>query len=153
MSSIPINAPDARILYPGKEVAFDLNNYQFVIQTILWSAGIIIFCLALVDFYAHTYARETEVGLQLAQIEKLKINQDLRISDIKPFIVGSPNIQTRPADKYIHMCKEMKQYTWHGFFKSYSISVYIGISKDPSIDFIHGTNDLALRAESTSSNH
>ncbi|WP_298866690.1 hypothetical protein [uncultured Gimesia sp.] len=153
MSSIPIDTPDARILDPPKEVAFELNHYQFAVQTILWSAGTIVFCLAMVDFYAHTYARETEAGLQLAQIEKQKINQDLRISDIKPFIVGSPMIQTRPADKYFHMCKEMKQYTWHGFFKSYSISVYIGISNDPSIDFIHGTNDLALLAEKTSSNH
>jgi len=142
MSSITINTPEARTLYPSKEVSAQIN-YEAVIKTGLWSIGIIVFCLGMVDFYAQTYARETQIGLQSAQAEKQEINQDLRISDIKPFIVGSPTIQTRPADKYTNMCKEMRQYTWKGFFKSYSISVYIGLGGNPSIDFVHGSGDLA----------
>jgi len=142
MSSITINAPEARPLYPSKEASARIN-YEAAIKTGLWSIGTIVFCLAMVDFYAQTYARETQIGLQSAQTEKQEINQDLRISDITPFIVGSPTIQTRPADKYTSMCKEMRQYTWKGFFKSYSISVYIGLGDNPSIDFVHGPGDIA----------
>jgi len=136
MSSVIINAPEVHSLYPQAEVSTK-NNYETVIKTGLWFLGTIVFCLAMIDLYAQTFASETQIGLQSAKIEKLKLNRDLRFSDINPLIVGSPTIHTQPADKYKHICKSMKQYTWNGFFKSYSVTVYIGLGEDPSIDFIH----------------
>ncbi|MCA9015520.1 MAG: hypothetical protein KDA77_09350, partial [Planctomycetaceae bacterium] len=137
MSTITIDAPESRSVYPSTTVSTE-RNYPLIIKTFAWILGTVAFCLAMVDFYAQTYASETGIALQTAQEKMLEVNQDLRISDIEKYIVGSPIVQTRPADKYTHMCKEMKQYTWKGFFKTYSISVYLGLGNDPSIDFVHG---------------
>lgn len=150
MSSITMDAPETRSAYPSVQVSTE-RNYQAVIKMVVWSLGTIIFCLAMVDFYAQTHASETGIALQSAQVEKLEINKDLRISDIGQYIVGSPTVQTRPADKYTNMCKEMKEYTWKGFFRSYSISIYVGLGNDPSIDFVHGPGDLIKGAENQNS--
>ncbi|QGQ26388.1 hypothetical protein F1728_28565 [Gimesia benthica] len=141
MSTITIDAPEARPLYPST-TAHHQTQFQSIFKTIIWSAGVILFCLAMFDFYAQTYAHETEIALQKAQAAKLDLNKDLRMSDITPFISGSPSISTLPADRYTHMCKEMKQYTWNGFFKTYTLSLYVGLGENPSIDFVHGPGDV-----------
>lgn len=144
MSSITIDAPESRSVYPSTTVSTDVStekNYQTVLKTSVWISGIIVFCLAMVDFYAQTYANETGFALQSAQEQFLELNKDLRVSNIDQYIVGSPTVQTRPADKYTHMCKNMKQYTWKGFFKTYSITVYLGLGNDPSVDFVHCSGD------------
>tara|TARA_R110002111_G_scaffold258083_1_gene326882 strand:- start:132695 stop:133153 length:459 start_codon:yes stop_codon:yes gene_type:complete len=150
MSTVTIDAPEARTAYPSIPVP-SKRFYQVATKIVIWSLGTIIFSLAMIDFYAQTHASETGIALQSAQAEKLEINQDLRISDIGSYIVGSPTVETRPADKYTHMCKEMKQYTWKGFFKNYSISVYMGLGNNPSIDFVHGPGDLIKDAETQNS--
>ena len=109
MSTVTIDAPEARTVYPSIQVPTK-QFYQAALKMVLWSSGTILFCLAMVDFYAQTNASETGIALQSAQAEKLEINKDLRISDIGRYVVGSPIVQTRPADKYTHMCKEMKKY-------------------------------------------
>ncbi|QDV18918.1 hypothetical protein Pan153_35790 [Gimesia panareensis] len=141
MSTITIDAPEARPLYPST-TAHHQTQIQSIVKTIIWTAGAIIFCLAMFDFYAQTYAHETEIALQQAQAEKLDLNQDLRLNDIAPYIAGAPIISTRPADKYTHMCKEMKQYTWKGFFKNYTLSLYVGLGENPSIDYVHGPGNV-----------
>ncbi|MFK7777378.1 MAG: hypothetical protein QM501_04565 [Gimesia sp.] len=136
MSSVAIDASEQHTCNPSKFTSVQIN-YEAVMKTCLWSVGTIVFFLAMIDFYAQTYASETQIGLLNAKEANLELNQDFRISEISPFIVGSPVIKTLPTDKYKHMCKEMIQYRWKGFFKSYSIFVYIGIGENPSIDFVH----------------
>ncbi|WP_339729202.1 hypothetical protein [uncultured Gimesia sp.] len=150
MSSITIDAPEARSAYPSKTVSAK-KNYQAVIKISVWILGTIIFCLAMVDFYAQTYANETGFALQSMKDELLEVNKDLRISDIDQYVVGSPTVQTRPADKYTHICKQMKQYTWKGFFKTYSISIYLGLGNNPSIDFVHCQGDTKEKPTSLTS--
>ncbi|QDV51522.1 hypothetical protein [Gimesia fumaroli] len=136
MSSITIDAPESRSAYPSSTVSTE-KDYQSIIKISVWILGAIIFCLAMIDFYAQTYANESGFALQTAQEDLLKLNEDLRVSDIENYLVGSPTVQTSPADKYTHMCKQMKKYTWQGFFQTYSISVYLGLGNDPSVDFVH----------------
>lgn len=136
MSSITIDAPESRSVYPSTTVSTE-NNYQAVIKVSAWILGTILFCLAMFDFYAQTYANESGIALQTAQEDMSELNQDLRLSDIESYLVGAPTVQTGPPDKYTHMCKKMKKYTWKGFFKTYSISVYLGLGTDPSVDFVH----------------
>lgn len=140
MSNITLNPPEVRASKPSKNSS-NPSRYESIVKTILWTLGTIVVCLAIVDLFAQTHARETEIGLQNAQAEKLDVHKDLRISDIDSLIIGSPTVEIRPADKYTNMCLKMKKYTWKGFFKNYSISVYIGQGVDPSIDFIHGSGD------------
>lgn len=142
MSTITIDAPESRSTYPATAVSTE-KNYQTVLKTSVWILGTIVFCLAMIDFYAQTYANESGFALQSAQEQLLEVNKDLRVSNIDQYIVGSPTVQTRPADKYTHMCKKMKQYTWKGFFRTYTISVYLGLGNDPSIDFVHCPGDTA----------
>lgn len=136
MSSITIDAPEARTVYPASTVSSS-KTYQAVIKYTVWTLGAVIFCLAMIDFYAQTYANESGIALKSVKEELLEVNKDLRISDVEKYIVGSPIVQTRPADKYTHICKEMKQYTWKGFFKTYSITIYLGLGTNPSVDFVH----------------
>ncbi|QDT43361.1 hypothetical protein Pan241w_34610 [Gimesia alba] len=136
MSSITIDAPEARSVYPSTTVSTE-NNYQTIIKFSVWTLGTIIFCLAMIDFYAQTYASESGIALQTAQEDMSELNKDLRLSEIENYLVGAPTVQSGPADKYTHMCKEMKKYTWKGFFKTYSITVYLGLGNDPSVDFVH----------------
>tara|TARA_R110002095_G_scaffold208540_2_gene194331 strand:- start:7975 stop:8433 length:459 start_codon:yes stop_codon:yes gene_type:complete len=150
MSTVTIDAPEARTVYPSLPVP-SKKFYQTVTKIVIWSLGTIFFCLAMIDFYAQTHASETGIALQSAQAEKLEINKDLRVSEVERYIIGSPTVHTCPADKYTHMCKEMKQYTWKGFFRNYSISVYLGLGKDPSIDFVHGPGDLMKNTETQNS--
>ena len=142
MSSITIDAPEARSVYPSTTVSTE-KSYQTIIKLSVWISGAIIFSLAMIDFYAQTYANESGIGLQTAQEDLLEFNEDLRLSNIENYIVGSPTVQTGPADKYTHMCKQMKKYTWQGFFKTYSITVYLGLGNDPSIDFVHFQGETA----------
>lgn len=150
MSTITIDAPEARPLYPSTTTAHP-TQYQAVFKTAIWIAGAAVLCLAMTDFYAQTYAHETEIALQQAQAEKLDINKDLRLGDIAPYISGSPTVSTMPADKYTHMCKVMKQYTWKGFFKDYTLSLYVGLGENPSIDFVHGSGDVVEETQRPSS--
>lgn len=150
MSTISFDAPEARSGYPSSKF-LTTNYYQTGIKITVWTLGLIVLCLAMVDFYAQTHANETGIALQSAQNEKLEINEDLRISDIDKYIVGSPVVRTRPADKYTNMCKQMKEYTWKGFFKNYSISVYLGLGSDPSVDYVHGPGDLVKESNQKSS--
>lgn len=150
MSTISFDAPEAHTAYPSSKF-LTAKFYQTGTKITVWTLGLTIFCLAMVDFYAQTHASETGIALQSAQNEKLEINEDLRISDIEKYIVGSPVVQTRPADKHTNMCKEMKEYTWKGFFKNYSISVYLGLGVDPSVDYVHGPGDLVQESDQKSS--
>jgi len=140
MSTMSIEAPEARSSYPFTS---SVESYaQSAIRMLAWTLGAIVFCLAMVDFYAQAHAHETELALQHAQNEMLDQNKDLRMSDVNKYIAGKPSVLTRPADNHTQMCKKMKQYTWKGFFKDYSISVYIGLGENPSIDFVHGPGEI-----------
>jgi hypothetical protein len=150
MSSITIDAPESRPLYPST-TAHRPAQLQSIFKTIIWTAGAAVFCLAMFDFYAQTYAHATEIALQQAQAAKLDLNKDLRMADIAPFISGSPEVSTLPADRYTHMCKEMKQYTWKGFFKEYTLSLYVGLGENPSIDFVHGPGEVIEETQRPSS--
>ncbi len=140
MSTISIDTPESHSVYSARQFSNTPVSTN-VLKMTIWTLGTIICCLVLIDFYAQTQAKETKIALQCAQTEKLEVNQDLRFSEIEQYIAGSPAVVTRPADSHTNMCKEMKQYTWNGFFKSYSISVYVGIGKDPSIDFVQSEGD------------
>ncbi|WP_417378101.1 hypothetical protein [Gimesia sp.] len=140
MSTITIEAPESRSNGPS---TFSVESYtQSAIRMLTWTLGTIVFCLAMIDFYAQTYAHETELALQHAQTEMLDQNKDLRMSDVNLYIAGTPSVVTKPADNHTQMCKKMKQYTWKGFFKDYSISVYVGLGENPSIDFVHGPGEM-----------
>ena len=150
MTTVSIDAPESRSLHSSTNIQSQ-RSYLTAIKTVVWVTGTLLVCLALFDFYAQTYANETGIALEHAKHEKLNQNKDLRLSEIAPYISGSPTVVTRPADRYKHMCKEMKQYTWKGFFKNYSISVYIGLGENPSIDYVHGPGDLMQNTKHQSS--
>ncbi|QDT92015.1 hypothetical protein [Gimesia algae] len=140
MSTITIDAPESRSNYPS---TLTIETYtQTVIRMLTWVLGSIVFCLAMVDFYAQTYAHETELALLQAQTEMLEQNNDLRMSDVNQYIAGTPSVLTRPADNHTQMCKKMKEYTWKGFFRDYTILVYVGLGENPSIDFVHGPGEM-----------
>ncbi|WP_417382994.1 hypothetical protein [Gimesia sp.] len=140
MSTLTIEAHESRSNDPSTH---SLESFtQSAIKCLSWTLGTILFGLAMVDFYAQTYAHETELALQHAQTKMLELNRDLRMSEINEYIAGTPSVVTRPADNHTQMCKKMKQYTWNGFFKDYSISVYVGLGEDPSIDFVHGPGEM-----------
>lgn len=140
MSTMTIEAHDSRTSNPS---TLSVESYaQATIRILTWTLGTIVFCLAMIDFYAQTYAHETELALQHAQTEMLDQNKDLRMSEVNQYIAGTPSVVTRPADDHTQMCKKMKQYTWKGFFKDYTITVYVGLGENPSIDFVHGPGEM-----------
>ena len=140
MSTITIEAPQSRSNDPS---TLSVESFiQSTIKTLSWTLGTIVFGLAMIDFYAQTYAHETELALHLAQTEMLDQNKDLRMSEVNQYIAGTPSCVTMPADNHTQMCKKMKQYTWKGFFKDYSITVYVGLGENPSIDFVHGPGEM-----------
>lgn len=150
MSTIIIDAPEAHSLDPQRQIRTEHFSHT-ALKMIVWTLTTIIFGLVLFDFYVQTQAKETKIALQCAQTEKLEVNKDLRVSEIDQYIAGSPVVQTRPADQHTNICKEMKQYTWKGFFKNYSISVYVGIGKDPSVDFVHSPGETIISSEEQTS--
>jgi hypothetical protein len=111
-----------------------------VIRTVVWGTLGVLVVLTLLDMKSRVAAQRTRDAWQAAQKEKVDSNRDLHRSDLEPMIQGSPSLPPveEEADRHQDICRKVLRYTWPGIVRDYTVSVYLGLGQDASVEFIEG---------------
>ena len=121
---------------------------SMVIRVVVWGSLAVMAVLTLLDVRSRMAAQRTRDAWIAALDQKVDSNRDLRQSELEPLIAGSPRLPPtkEPADRHQRICRDVLRYTWPGILRSYTVSVYLGLGEDASVEFIEGPGEVVPAA-------
>ena len=111
---------------------------DLVTRGIIWGGIAVLALMAAFDFRAKHAATRTADAWRVAQAEKFAADEEFYYSELAASIRGNPARATRPARKHRGVARDEETFTWNGVFRSYPVTVYLGLGEDRSVEFIEG---------------
>ena len=108
--------------------------------------------LGIFQYRAKSGATTTSDRWIAARSESLDGKEMLRASDLAGYIKGGPTVADTDlpgsgADGAA-VGGKLRTYTWHGVFRSYMVTVYLGDGDDPPVDKIEFLGEVTAAPES-----